>query len=255
MEHTCTKRVLFLRHGQAVHNPRAEAAREAGCTHEHFLEITRQDDAFDSPLTTLGEEQAREVARRDCSGALLNVGLVVASSLSRALRTADLTFPPPLSSFTDGCHPRRVCLDDFREINGWLLNGRRRDRTELNNVFGSNWDFSSLTDTDKTWTEAREAEEKAAQRGYEGLIWLACQEEERILVVSHGGLLRFLMNGHPNVLLEDGRENHGTDQRDVGARFGNCELREFEMRWSRDNSEKVSICHSPVFTLTELSMD
>ena len=89
MEHTCTKRVLFLRHGQAVHNPRAEAAREAGCTHEHFLELTRQDDAFDSPLTTLGEEQAREVLRRYGSGALLNVGLVVASSLSRALRTAD----------------------------------------------------------------------------------------------------------------------------------------------------------------------
>lgn len=248
-----TKRILFLRHGQAMHNPRAEAAREAGCTHERFLELMRQDDEFDAPLTALGEAQAREGADRH-RAALKGVDLVVSSPLSRALRTADLTVPPQSSDgdgHVDEAGPRRVCVENFREINGWLINAKRRDRSNLEERFHSSWDFSDLTEIDESWTETLETEADAAERGYRGMLWLSEREEERILVVCHGGLLRFFMNQHPNVKLEDERICCSREVREVGGRFGNCELREFIVQWcprdapsepiSRGEGEKIEV--------------
>jgi hypothetical protein len=42
------KRVMIIRHGQAQHNPRAEAAREAGCSFDEFLRLMELDDAHDA---------------------------------------------------------------------------------------------------------------------------------------------------------------------------------------------------------------
>jgi hypothetical protein len=44
---------------QAQHNPRAEAARTAGCSHEKFLDLMREDDQFDADLTELGRAQVQ----------------------------------------------------------------------------------------------------------------------------------------------------------------------------------------------------
>jgi hypothetical protein len=52
-----TKDLYLLRHGQATHNPRAEAARAGGCSFDDFLELMRQDDSLDSELTALGRER------------------------------------------------------------------------------------------------------------------------------------------------------------------------------------------------------
>ena len=90
------KRVLLLRHGQAMHNPRAEAARAAGCTFDEFLQLMEEDDVCDAELTTLGTIQATETSKREDVGrALRNVDLIISSPLSRALQTADLIYPPP----------------------------------------------------------------------------------------------------------------------------------------------------------------
>ena len=230
----CTKRILFLRHGQAKHNPRAELAKSKGCSHEQFLDLMRQDDVFDAPLTDIGEEQARKGAeifgRR-----LRDVDLVVSSPLSRAIQTADLVVPPHDIFNTGGVRqPKRVCVEDYREINGWLLNAKRPDRADFESLFHPSWDFSSLTDTDQTWSETLELESDAAERGYQGLQWLAQCKEKNILVVCHGGLLRFFMNDHPNIQVSDGRTNSSREFRSVKARFGNCELREYDMHWSED---------------------
>lgn len=246
----------FIPELQAAHNPRAEAARSAGCSHERFLELMRQDDAFDAPLTELGENQAREGAER-YRHALQGVDLVVSSPLSRALRTADLTLPPPPHPSVDGngdCdgsggdgdekdgHPRRVCVEDFREINGWLINAKRRDRSDLEDKFRPPWDFAGLTtETDEAWTETLETESSAAERGYRGMLWLSEREEERILVVCHGGILRFMMNQHPHIKLEDERTCGGADERGVGGRFGNCELREFVVRWTPGDGDAATV--------------
>ena len=137
---TTTKRVLLLRHGQALHNPRAEAARENGCSFDEFLNLMREDDAFDSPLTELGENQAMQ-ASKDLRQALYNIDMIVSSPLSRALRTADLVLPPEL--FVDSTKPRRVCVEELREINGSFLNAKRRPRSELEYRF-PHWNFEHI---------------------------------------------------------------------------------------------------------------
>jgi broad specificity phosphatase PhoE len=64
-----SSKILFIvRHGQARHNPRAEAARAAGCTTEEFFELMQQDDALDADLTDLGRRQAQECLERYFSG-------------------------------------------------------------------------------------------------------------------------------------------------------------------------------------------
>ena len=39
-----SKRLVILRHGQAQHNPRAEKARENGCSFDEFLRLMEEDD-------------------------------------------------------------------------------------------------------------------------------------------------------------------------------------------------------------------
>ena len=136
------KRILLLRHGQAVHNPRAEAARENGCSFDEFLRLMSEDDAFDSPLTELGEKQAITAGQKEhIRHALRDVEMVVSSPFSRALKTADLVHPP--EQHASKVQPRRVCIEDFREINGKLLNAQRRSRSELEQHY-PHWDFGNI---------------------------------------------------------------------------------------------------------------
>ncbi len=222
------KRILFLRHGQAAHNPRAEKARESGCSFDEFLDLMQQDDAYDAELTSLGERQAKDAGLEGIFEknrlALGSVDMVVSSPLSRALRTADLVHS---ARTTSSPSPRRICVENFREINGKLLNAQRRPRKELETLF-PHWDFSHIPATDETWTEELETRRDCSERGYRGLLWVMQQKEDNILLVCHGGLLNYMMNDHPKVVLVDGRRSEEDDlTRPVGERFGNCELREF----------------------------
>ena len=118
---TCRKQfITFLRHGQAKHNPRAEVARRNGCSFDEFLQLMREDDAFDAPLTKVGIEQAKNLSesnniitgKRDM---LPEVDLVVSSPLSRAIDTAMLVFPRECKTVPF------VCIESIRERNGLLL--------------------------------------------------------------------------------------------------------------------------------------
>ena len=96
-----SKRIFLLRHGQAMHNPRAEAAKDRGCSHEKFLSLMQEDDCFDAPLTQLGRDQAHEARLSTAArAAASHIDLVVASPLSRALETADLVFPVSAQRYT-----------------------------------------------------------------------------------------------------------------------------------------------------------
>ena len=124
------KRVHFLRHGQAMHNPRAEAAREADppCSFDEFLRLMKEDDEFDANLTELGRTQARGTAASALGSRVdSSVQLVVSSPLSRALDTAMLALPQATSRGP----ATFVAHDDLRERSGWLINARRRTRTDL----------------------------------------------------------------------------------------------------------------------------
>ena len=68
------------------------------------------------------------------------------------------------------------------------------------------------------------------------------QNEDKILVVCHGGILRFCMVDHPLVKVIDGRD-------DMAKRFGNCELREYDMVVCTSTGESME---RPLVTLTEV---
>lgn len=246
-----SKRILFIRHGQATHNPRAEEAKDNGCSHETFLKLMQEDDEFDAALTPLGIEQALH-GRKKYQHLLKDVDLVVSSPLSRALKTADLFVCPErgIDSFSDEdiYHPKRICIEELREINGWLLNAKRRTKTELQSLFHQRWDFDLLVENDEDWTEGMEKYEDCSERGYQALLWLLRRTEDKVLVVSHGGILRFSMVDHPLVKLVDGRDD---DQK----RFSNCEMREYVISYSSaDDENYVDGANEirPVVTLTEI---
>ncbi len=246
-----SKRILFVRHGQATHNPRAEEAKDNGCSHETFLKLMQEDDEFDAALTPLGVEQALH-GRKKYQHLLKDVDLVVSSPLSRALKTADLIVCPErgINSFSDEdiYHPKRICVEELREINGWLLNAKRRTKTELQSLFHQRWHFDLLVENDEVWTEELEKYEDCSERGYQALLWLLRRTEDKVLVVSHGGILRFSMVDHPLVKLVDERDE---DKK----RFNNCEMREYVISYSSADGENyVDGANEtrPVVTLTEI---
>jgi broad specificity phosphatase PhoE len=224
-----SKRLYIVRHGQAMHNPRAEVAKANGCTMEEFFELMRQDDVLDAPLTEIGKEQAKSAAidTNISSSITKAIELVVASSLSRAIQTADLVYPTSCP---------RISLEQFREVHGDLLCAKRRTRQELQTDFAA-WNFEQLDgDDDAVWTPEMEAYEAAAERGYQGLRCLMNRPEESILLVSHGGILRYMMTIHPLIQLKDGRTKRmsGDELKAVESRFENCEVRSYEIQWSDD---------------------
>lgn len=235
------KDLWILRHGQATHNPRAEAARAAGCSFEEFFELMRQDDSIDSPLTDLGQEQAAHVYKK-YGHWLTEARLVVSSPLSRALQTANGALPPK-----DYPVPQRVCYEGFREVNGVLRNAQRRSVTDLRQRFPE-WNFDALAaEHDDTWQEEiLESFDDCKERGYQGLRWIYHERpEQRVVLVAHGGILRYTMSEHPQVVVKDGRRKNEED-RPVEARFDNCELRRYHVTW---DEEKDSI------VLTEVDFD
>jgi len=219
------KLVHFLRHGQALHNPRAEAARDAGCANGEFLRLMKEDDAFDADLTDLGRAQAAEAAAR-LGSSTSAVELVVASPLSRALDTAMLVLP----AATGRGKQRFVAHDDLRERSGWMLNTRRRMRGAQAERYPG-CDFSLLeTEDDELWLrfpEELEPTGDVAERGYRLLEWLSKRAESEVAVVAHGGLFHYLLNEHPKVLAADAC---------AAARFGNCELRSCTLTWTDDGA-------------------
>ena len=240
-----TKDIWIIRHGQAVHNPRAEYARDVlQCSHEEFLSIMEQDDCFDAPLTSLGIQQAQqlytqyseshwyyqtpilhEIDQLEESTSILEsktrhqVELVVSSPLSRALRTAELALGDMNhddNNSNNSNHQNttkitctnRVCYEGFREINGWLQNAKRHTKIELETKFPT-WDFSLLSSSndDDQWTPTLETTDSCMERGYNGLLWILKERPERsIVLVSHGALLMYTLTSHPNVILQDGRK-------------------------------------------------
>jgi len=265
------KDLFVLRHGQATHNPRAEAARAAGCSFEEFLDWMKQDDSLDSELTELGREQASSVYRQHGSKEYWKrVELVVSSPLSRAIQTADLALPPTASE--DG--PTRIIHEEFREVNGWLLNAKRRSQTELADLF-PHWDSRQcLHHHDDILWDPDELEDKAlcGERGYKGLEWILSTRSERsILLVAHGGILRYVMGEHPHVIVRDGRRDslnstltgeattsetsiEAVKIRSPDARFSNCELRRYRIHFHDEDESCSDPSSRRKIVMTELDL-
>ena len=213
------KVVTFLRHGQALHNPRAEAARHATppCSFEEFLRLMKEDDAFDAALTDIGTTQAADLYSERIKCPKLDlppVNLVVTSPLSRAIDTAAAVFPEETK------RGPFLCLENLRERNGLLLNAKRMKKTELMAKYPL-VDFSNVpTEDDVLWKEeVLEDALDSANRGYRCLRYLWERPEVHIVVAAHGGIFNNILNDHPAIK---------ADER-MRRRFQNCEMRTCEM--------------------------
>lgn len=213
--------LFIVRHGQATHNPRAEAAKQAGCSFEEFLEWMRLDDSLDSPLTQLGQEQGASVGKK-YRHLLAGVEMVISSPLSRCLDTANLVAPTSTTPTR-----LRVVHENFREINGKLLNAKRREKSELERLYPE-WTFDGLkSNHDDSWISTElESVESCQRRGLAGFEWLTTLPVQSILLVCHGGILHYTLS-HDNIVLCDQRQV--TTDRQVDARFENCELRRYHL--------------------------
>jgi hypothetical protein len=194
-----------------MHNPRAETARIAGCDFGTFLRLMHEDDAFDSPLTDLGIQQARDahVAQRKKSSqqeesrnsaALSRVELLVVSPLSRAIDTGLMILCPQRGSDSDQSNNTddlirpdakivrvlfshhlppspgsfivnvsvlaiQVCWEGWREVNGWLLNAKRRCTSELQQLYPA-VDFSHVVEEeDVTWGSGNREDLESGTKG------------------------------------------------------------------------------------------
>lgn len=159
--------------------------------------------------------------------------------------------------------PKRLVMESLREVYGWLLNAKRKSRNDLEKEFPP-WDFSELENEDSLWTNELESQPECAERGYLSLLSLAERSEQIMVVVSHGGLLRFTMNMHPNVGVRDGRSGTGgdvegaVDVRCSKSRFGNCEVRAYELDLVFDENIEGDIDIQklrPNVVLTEIDLD
>lgn len=236
------KDLWILRHGQATHNPRAEVAYDAGCSMEQYLQLMREDDEVDSKLTEHGRQQAQTIYNlyKDY-WETQQIQLVVSSPLSRAIQTADLALPPSIVS-------NRVLYEDFREFNGYLLNAKRKSKTEIAETF-PHWTVDLLEhDDDIYWTEELEGKPKCGERGYQALQWLLSRDEDKVLLVAHGGILRITMAEHECVTVHDERTSHTpenggslsskTPKRRLSMeRFDNCELRRYRLKRGDEDSD------------------
>lgn len=203
--------IHFVRHGQALHNVRAEHERTAGCSYDRFIQLMKEDDSFDAELTEIGRTQARDAALHT---QLPGLELIVCSPLSRAIETAHLVFAAEAERQVPF-----VCLESLREWNGYLVNAKRRPTAELQARWPS-VDFSQVPANEESWTDALEEASSVAARGLECLRWLAHRPEREIAVVGHGGIYA--------AMFKDARVSDPSGL--LAPRFGNCEVRTTAMR-------------------------
>ena len=206
---TIQKELWILRHGQAMHNVRAEVARAGGCTFDEFFQLMKEDDSLDCPLTELGQQQAQSVYeqyfRRPCPTSIStplvvtpstsSVSTTSSSSLSSLLKNygknstirqrqyPNIVISSPLSraiqtadiALPDNAAAKRIGYEGFREVNGLLYNAKRRTKSELQSLY-PHWDWNYIdTEKDILWDPTTlETHYDCAIRGLHAFEWL-CQ--------------------------------------------------------------------------------
>ena len=199
---------------------RAEAKRAAGCSFDEFLEQMKRDDEFDAPLTALGVSQA-EAAHASLPDDV-RPGLVLVSPLSRAIETALRIFPA--TPF--------VAHDDLRERSGWLINTKRRGRSQLEALYPA-IDFASglPTEHDELWTEALEEWASCSARGRAALEYAWTRPEREVALVCHGGVLDAILSMRDDIVADEALQR----------RFHNAELRSASVCRDDDGIFRLSV--------------
>ncbi|KAJ6531062.1 phosphoglycerate mutase-like protein [Mycena capillaripes] len=156
-----SKKILILRHGQAIHN------------------VQRGYPFRDPPLTEQGLDEARAVSLG------FRPDLIICSPMTRTIQTALAVFPDLLSpEFTIAVE----IWPDLREAHDAICN-KGVPRTELSAAFPA-LDFSRCIDE---WDYESHSRKSATQRAERVRKALAERPEQNILLVTHRGFINYLI--------------------------------------------------------------
>ncbi|CAK0867444.1 unnamed protein product [Prorocentrum cordatum] len=199
--------ICFVRHAQALHN-----------VYDENLWTP------DNPLTEDGRAQC-ESAREEWGGKLFaGAELVVSSPMTRALQTADLI------SGSRGDLNWMVTPMCSEKLSGATCDeGRKKSEVVEELPWMASWNGVAELD-DEWWKDDRPPEE---ERVIAFLDFLEKREEKRIVVVSHGAFLEYIVgyhlhNAHHHLMPVT--EFRGIRQRLSRSTFnlGTCMVREYE---------------------------
>ncbi|KAH9816235.1 histidine phosphatase superfamily [Melampsora americana] len=169
-----SKRIHLVRHAQADHN------------------VNFDNHSFpDAALTPTGQEQCLELNQRTSSNIQKSAQLLVTSPLRRTLQTTLIGFPQLIDEL--GGRSAIIALPQLQENGSSPADtGSSRLDLERDKEF-EGIDFSLLDDgwnsKSGVWSSD---EDSLRQRAGWTRKWLAARPEEEIVVVSHGGALRYI---------------------------------------------------------------
>lgn len=200
------KLVILGRHGEGFHNV-AEAKYGSEEWDDYWSRQNCDEDMCwgpDANLTQTGELQA-EVRHQswllEQREGLLMPGKFYSSPLSRALRTAEVTF-----ALNSDRHAKLSVLEDLREIIGVHTCDERSSRAELSARFPFARFSKRFSDRDLLWSptirETDKQVQKRAVRVLQQIFDHECRRKEAynkqrsspvISITSHSGLIRSLL--------------------------------------------------------------
>ncbi|OWZ35271.1 hypothetical protein C356_05106 [Cryptococcus neoformans c45] len=172
------KRIHLTRHAQAEHN------------------VADDYTIADAPLTTLGQEQSRQLNEATKNGVQKTAELLVTSPLRRPLETMLLGYPE-LKSRLEKSGKHVILLDILQEVGPYPCDTPTHPISALkasNGGIFSSLDFSALS-PDYASKEGIFAPANGVARAKLVRKWLRERPEREIVVVAHGDILRYIADG------------------------------------------------------------
>ncbi|WRT66607.1 uncharacterized protein IL334_003566 [Kwoniella shivajii] len=184
-----SKRLFLTRHAQAEHN------------------VGSDYTIADAPLTDLGRKQSKELNELTKNTFQKTAQLLVCSPLRRPMETMLIGYPE-LKSRLEGEGKPVILLDKLQEVGPYPCDTPTYPLSALklsNNGIFSSLDFSTLSE-DYASKSGIYAPEQGEERAKEVRRWLRDREEDEIVVVAHGDILRYVADNTQSTRTWDNAE-------------------------------------------------
>ncbi|KAL1411576.1 hypothetical protein Q8F55_002540 [Vanrija albida] len=221
-----TKRIYLVRHAQAVHN------------------VVSDWDIADANLTRIGRLQATRLHPATRDTLQQTAELLVSSPLRRTMETTLLAFPDLKSRLEAERKQGVVLLDLAQEVSDLPCDTPTFPLSELEESNDAQFrnaglDFSTLS-PDYATKQGIFDPDRAAERARVLRQWLRDRPEREIVLVAHGDILRYMVDGYHS-----------------SRKWNNTEVREFGFASQDDGDallvERDSVTPSPASSVMSSS--